>query len=93
MQSKSTSLGHLRGERKVIVKRQIPFRYTDELDKDLEILYRLQYTLRNKNKAITQAIKISAAFIKSIDPKKDMDPDKIKDILKEKLKLEGKDLQ
>lgn len=93
MFKKSTSLGHLRGERETIVKRQHPFRYTDSLDKDLEVLYRLQYAPRYRNKAIIQAIKIASAFIKSIDPKKGLNPDTIKDILKEKLNLTGKDLK
>jgi len=93
MLKKSISLGHLRGERETIVKRQYPFRYTDNLDKDIDVICRLQYSPKNKNKAIMQAIKISSAFIKNIDPKKELDPDTIKDILKEKLKLEGKDLK
>lgn len=93
MKSKSTSLGHLRGERETIVKRQHPFRYTDSLDKDLEVIYRLQYPPRYRNKALIHSIKIASAFIKSIDPKNKLDPDTIKDILKEKLGLEGKDLK
>ena len=75
------------------MKKQYPFRYEGELNKDIDILYSLQYQPKNKNKAITQAIKVASAFIKSIDPKKALDPDSIKDILKEKLGLEGKDLK
>lgn len=75
------------------MRNQYPFRYEGELNKDIDVLYRLQYAPRNKNKAIMQAIKIASAFIKSIDPKKAMGPDTIKDTLKEKLGLEGKDLK
>ncbi len=75
------------------MKNQYPFRYEGELNKDIDVLFRLQYQPRNKNKAITQAIKIASAFIKSIDPKKELDPDTLRDILKEKLFLEGIDLK
>lgn len=87
------SLAHLRGEKETIVKRQYPFRYTDALDKDLEVIYRLQYPPRYRNTTLMHAIKIASAYIKKIDPKKELAPDMIKDILKEKLGLEGKDLK
>ncbi len=91
--SGQNSLAHLRGERETIVKRQHPFRYTDSLDKDLERIYRLQYPPRYRNKSLIHAVKITSAYLRKIDPKQSMDPDTVKDILKEQLGLEGKDLK
>ena len=45
-------------------RKQIPFRYEPELEKDLEEVLKLQHWSPKKNVAITQAIKIAAGYIK-----------------------------
>ena len=89
----TTSLGHIRGVREIVPKRQYPFRYTADLDKDISLIYRLQYPPRVRNLVLIHSVKIASAYLKKIDPKLEMDSDKLKEIIKKDLNLKGEDLK
>jgi CHASE3 domain sensor protein len=46
------------------MKKQIPFRYEEDLDQDLEEIMKIQNWSPSKNKAISHAVIIAAAYLK-----------------------------
>ena len=44
--------------------KQLPFRYDEELEKDIETVMKMQHWGSKKNKALVHAVKIAAAYIR-----------------------------
>ncbi len=74
-------------------KKQIPFRYPEELEEDFEELFKLQYYMKKKNTALINALKIAAAYIKKVKIKKDDGyglAGKLRDYVEKDLKIDIK---
>ena len=74
-------------------KKAIPFRYHPDLEKDLMMMAEVADYAKRKNKGITLAVRLAAAYVRDIlKMKKIKDTEDVKDYIYDKYKIHRYDL-
>ena len=69
-------------------KKAIPFRYHPDLEKDLEMMAEVADYAKRKNKGITLAVKLAAAYVRELlKMKKIKDIDDVKNYIYDKYQI------